>query len=282
MPAAVTAPTASGAEAECPENRVKALAVLSRPCVGVRSPKTPDRRWGNRPRYDGRAVGTVLARYYDPTVGQFLTVDPKVAATLSPYGYVAGDPLNQTDPSGGISMTDLSAGQDEQLLNSCVGQGSMYAGPCLSAVFCSDEVSCATTAGVFATLAATLADAVPGTSNRSSKNQLRCQASELAKFSNIADMSAVYYSGGSFLNHLSAAGNDAITGVAAGGIGGTILGCAFTLEFLCTGALGGAGVGATSGLVTGLFYGLATGRSSGAIPELVDLIDSLLQEAAPG
>jgi uncharacterized protein RhaS with RHS repeats len=45
-------------------------------------------------------VGTVLARYYDPAIGQFLTVDPDVAATLSPYGYLAGNPLNGTDPSG--------------------------------------------------------------------------------------------------------------------------------------------------------------------------------------
>jgi RHS repeat-associated protein len=44
--------------------------------------------------------GTVLARYYDPTTAQFLTVDPQLAATLSPYGYVAGDPLNGTDPTG--------------------------------------------------------------------------------------------------------------------------------------------------------------------------------------
>jgi hypothetical protein len=42
----------------------------------------------------------IVARYYDPATGQFLTVDPKVASTLSPYGYVAGDPLNATDPSG--------------------------------------------------------------------------------------------------------------------------------------------------------------------------------------
>ncbi len=41
-----------------------------------------------------------FARYYDPTVGQFLTVDPAVATTLSPYGYLAGNPLNGTDPSG--------------------------------------------------------------------------------------------------------------------------------------------------------------------------------------
>jgi hypothetical protein len=45
-------------------------------------------------------VGTVLARYYDPATAQFLTVDPKVATTLSPYGYLAGNPLNGTDPSG--------------------------------------------------------------------------------------------------------------------------------------------------------------------------------------
>ena len=42
----------------------------------------------------------VSARYYDPSTGQFLTVDPLVAATLSPYGYVSGDPINASDPEG--------------------------------------------------------------------------------------------------------------------------------------------------------------------------------------
>ena len=46
------------------------------------------------------ALCTALARYYDPTVAQFLTVDPDVATTLSPYGYVQGNPLNAGDPSG--------------------------------------------------------------------------------------------------------------------------------------------------------------------------------------
>ena len=56
--------------------------------------------------YDGQytdaATGLqyLQARYYDPSTGQFLTVDPDVATTLSPYGYVAGDPLNAGDPSG--------------------------------------------------------------------------------------------------------------------------------------------------------------------------------------
>ncbi|MGH9197837.1 MAG: RHS repeat-associated core domain-containing protein, partial [Acidimicrobiia bacterium] len=40
------------------------------------------------------------ARYYDPATGQFLTRDPIEAATREPYGYVGGNPLNATDPSG--------------------------------------------------------------------------------------------------------------------------------------------------------------------------------------
>jgi uncharacterized protein RhaS with RHS repeats len=44
-------------------------------------------------------------RYYDPTTGQFLTRDPAVAATREAYGYVYGNPLNYTDPSGlGIDL----------------------------------------------------------------------------------------------------------------------------------------------------------------------------------
>ncbi|TMC54270.1 MAG: DNRLRE domain-containing protein [Chloroflexi bacterium] len=40
------------------------------------------------------------ARYYDPATGQLLTVDPAVSTTRQPYGYIAGNPLNGTDPSG--------------------------------------------------------------------------------------------------------------------------------------------------------------------------------------
>jgi hypothetical protein len=42
----------------------------------------------------------ILARYYDPATAQFLTVDPDLAKTLSPYGYAGGDPLNAADPTG--------------------------------------------------------------------------------------------------------------------------------------------------------------------------------------
>jgi len=40
------------------------------------------------------------ARYYDPSTGQFVSRDPMVAKTMSPYSYVSGNPLNATDPSG--------------------------------------------------------------------------------------------------------------------------------------------------------------------------------------
>ncbi|HWO67781.1 MAG TPA: RHS repeat-associated core domain-containing protein, partial [Umezawaea sp.] len=40
------------------------------------------------------------ARYYDPATALFLTVDPKVNDTGTPYIYVGGDPLNDVDPSG--------------------------------------------------------------------------------------------------------------------------------------------------------------------------------------
>ncbi len=39
-------------------------------------------------------------RFYDPTTATFLTRDPLEAATRSTYGYVQGDPLNNTDPAG--------------------------------------------------------------------------------------------------------------------------------------------------------------------------------------
>ena len=40
------------------------------------------------------------ARYYDPTVGQFLSVDPLVEETQMPFAYTVGDPVNTSDSSG--------------------------------------------------------------------------------------------------------------------------------------------------------------------------------------
>ena len=40
------------------------------------------------------------ARYYDPTVGQFISIDPAAATSRQRYGYTSGNPLNGTDPRG--------------------------------------------------------------------------------------------------------------------------------------------------------------------------------------
>ena len=45
-----------------------------------------------------REVG--VHRYYDPAAGQFLSVDPVVDQTGTPYAFTGGDPVNNVDPSG--------------------------------------------------------------------------------------------------------------------------------------------------------------------------------------
>jgi len=42
----------------------------------------------------------LIHRYYDPTTGSFLRVDPYVGATEQPYAYAGNDPVNATDPTG--------------------------------------------------------------------------------------------------------------------------------------------------------------------------------------
>jgi RHS repeat-associated protein len=42
----------------------------------------------------------LLARYYDPATGQFLSVDPLVSQTSQAYEYAYGDPVQATDPTG--------------------------------------------------------------------------------------------------------------------------------------------------------------------------------------
>jgi RHS repeat-associated protein len=42
----------------------------------------------------------MVDRYYDPQTGQFISIDPDVTETLTPYAYAGGDPVNNSDPSG--------------------------------------------------------------------------------------------------------------------------------------------------------------------------------------
>lgn len=61
-------------------------------------------------QYDGQYTDSesgliyLRARYYDPTTGQFMTRDPLVTKTRSPYGYAADDPVNSADPTGALAQ----------------------------------------------------------------------------------------------------------------------------------------------------------------------------------
>jgi RHS repeat-associated protein len=54
----------------------------------------------------------LVNRYYDPSTGQFLSVDPDVAQTGEPYGYAGGDPVSNTDPLGLSWMIGLPWNQN--------------------------------------------------------------------------------------------------------------------------------------------------------------------------
>ena len=137
--------------------------------------------------YDGQYTDAesglqyLLTRYYDPATGSFLSVDPYVAQTLSPYGYVAGDPLNRADPSGMISPGDLSAAQFFGLARDCAGLGSADAAACMAAAFCPDQIACFTTGAQLFGSAESLATEAAGLPTGCTKSQILGQAKELAR-----------------------------------------------------------------------------------------------------
>jgi len=72
--------------------------------------------WGNPETVDGLTAYTpfeyagaytdttgllyLVDRYYNPGIGQFLSLDPKISQTLSPYAYANDNPVNSSDPTG--------------------------------------------------------------------------------------------------------------------------------------------------------------------------------------
>ena len=58
------------------------------------------------------------ARYYDPVTGQLMSRDPLASVTRETYGYVGGNPLNRTDPTGLFwSLEDVKAVGGEIVTN---------------------------------------------------------------------------------------------------------------------------------------------------------------------
>jgi RHS repeat-associated protein len=57
-------------------------------------------------QHDASGLIYLRYRYYDPSVGQFISVDPLVGMTLDPYGYANGNPLQVVDPLGLFAWDD--------------------------------------------------------------------------------------------------------------------------------------------------------------------------------
>ncbi|WP_053739546.1 RHS repeat domain-containing protein [Nocardia sp. NRRL S-836] len=93
--------------------------------------------------------GTYLMghRVYDSTMARFRSPDP-TGQESNPYNYAKGDPVNQSDPTGGYSWADF--GQDV---------GSSVAGLASGAII---GVACASTAGVGCFVGAAVAGATLG------------------------------------------------------------------------------------------------------------------------
>jgi len=87
----------------------------------------------------------VYHRYYDPATEQFLSVDPLVNQTGTPYAYTGGDPVNRSDPSGlcndvqGVHVYDGSC-TGVQLTQ--IKQAAVQARAAGVATACSNVISC--------------------------------------------------------------------------------------------------------------------------------------------
>jgi RHS repeat-associated protein len=68
---------------------------------------TTSLRWAGLVTDSESSLLYARARYYDPAIAEFTTVDPLVSVTAQPYGYVHDNPLNGADPSG-MNSTSMS------------------------------------------------------------------------------------------------------------------------------------------------------------------------------
>ena len=119
-------PTLAPPAEPLPETRLRVSAVLTWPRLQPFAVEVADSAWKNSHRYDELASGSIY----------FLSRDPAVSTTLSPYGYVAGNPLNGTDPSGLIDKNLLSQAQINQLNHECSGWQNQSL--CRQAAFCAE------------------------------------------------------------------------------------------------------------------------------------------------
>jgi RHS repeat-associated protein len=49
---------------------------------------------------DDSGLMYLINRYYQPSTGQFISIDPEISQTLEPYSYADDDPIRNSDPDG--------------------------------------------------------------------------------------------------------------------------------------------------------------------------------------
>ncbi len=72
-----------------------------------RGSATSELRFTGKQNIAGIEAYDFSARYYDPELGRFYSIDPMGSAATSPYAYCSNNPVNRVDPTG---MVDQSAG----------------------------------------------------------------------------------------------------------------------------------------------------------------------------
>lgn len=80
----------------------------------VAGPWPTERGFLNETRDPSTGLSHLGAREYDPAIGQFLSVDPLVGETGTPYSYAANNPVTYSDPSGLRPMATDSPGEEEK------------------------------------------------------------------------------------------------------------------------------------------------------------------------
>ncbi|MEO6084112.1 MAG: RHS repeat-associated core domain-containing protein [Umezawaea sp.] len=69
-----------------------------------------ERGFLNKTKDTSTGLSHLDAREYDPSTGQFLSVDPMVGETGTPYGYAANNPVTYSDPTG-LAYEECTSGQ---------------------------------------------------------------------------------------------------------------------------------------------------------------------------
>jgi RHS repeat-associated protein len=85
--------------------------------LAASSGSIPSTRWQSSYQDDSTGLYYVVARWYSPTFGGFLSDDPLAGNAIlpqgrDPYAYGSGDPVGNGDPSGQCSADDWTSAQD--------------------------------------------------------------------------------------------------------------------------------------------------------------------------